>query len=284
MRRAARFLAPVLLILLLVLLPLGCERYESLHVLPEGSLRTHYLLDLECNVDAGTLESRMSHVLLFNPGAREAEVAVTAYFEDREPERFSLKARPGTTTDTNCRTWPLEKGRRYAFELTSDRPVVAQATLGWNNTASNIGHDASTRSPRGVREAATSYLALPRLATRWYVADGIVIQAPHAFWLRESEWMYVLNPDDAPARVELGLFYRWLTRSHVVEVAPRRVRAVLLDDLVLRPNLHYGVRVASDRPIGVQWRRGVYWNDSPELMSFWSLPAQALEAAADPAE
>jgi hypothetical protein len=100
--------------------------------------------------------------------------------------------------------------------------------------------------------------------------------------VRESEWAIVLNPNDAPARLELALFYRWLTRTHAIEVAPRRLRAIKLDDLVLRPNLHYGVRVASDRPVGVQWRRAVYWHDGSELMTFWSLPAQALEAATDP--
>jgi hypothetical protein len=267
---------------LLVSFQLGCERFESLRLLPEGSLRTHYLLDLECRADRETLEGTMSHVLLFNPGRREAEVAVTAYFEDREPERFTLKARPGTTTESNCRDWPVESGRRYAFQLTSPEPVVTQATLGWNNTANHLQEGARTQSPRGPREAATSYLAIPRLATRWFVADGIVMNAPRGLWLRESEWAIVLNPHDEPARLELGLYYRWLTRTHAVEVAPRRLRAFRMDDLVLRQNLHYGVRMASNRPVGLQWRRAVYWHDSPELMTFWSLPAQAFEVEEGP--
>jgi hypothetical protein len=119
-------------------------------------------------------------------------------------------------------------------------------------------------------------MAIPALAGRWYVADGIVIDNRDELWIRESEWAVMLNPGDAAAHVELGLFFKVFTRSHTVEVPPRRVRAIRMDDLVTLRNKHYGVRFASDVPIAAQWRRTVAWYDSPELMSFWSVPCVPL--------
>ncbi len=249
----------------------GCERVERLDVVPPGSLQTHYLVDFEYLRDGDAGFGTTGHLVVFDPAAHAATLDVTAYFEDREPTAFRLEAHPGTSTVWTYGDLPIPVGTRFALKLVSDEPVIAQATMGWNNTAND-----SVPLPPRPREAATSYLAIRDLATRWYVADGIVIDAPKALWYRESEWAIVLNPGDVPAHVDLTLFYRWLARTHPIEVAPRRVRAVRIDDVVLHPNLHYGARFVSDVPVAVQWRRTVNWYDSPELMAFWSVPAVAL--------
>jgi hypothetical protein len=257
----------------------ACERYETLTVLPPASLRTHYLVDLAYEQDPTTRFATEGHLVVFNPGARPADLDVTVYFEEREPAHFRLAARAGASTESGFDDWPVHPGDRFALAVTSSEPVIAQATTGWNN----VGNDAAAtaRAPDGgrPREAATSYMAIPSLATRWYLPDGIVIDDARALWIRESEWAVLLNPGDAPAHVDLALFFKVFTRSHAVEVPARRIRAFRMDDLVTLRNKHYGVRMASDVPIAAQWRRTIEWYDSPELMSFWSEPCVPLDLA-----
>lgn len=241
---------------------------------PPGSLRTHYLIDYESRRDAETLEAMGGYLVVFNPGSAAADLDVTVYVANREPERFALQARPGATTASPVSGWPVRPEGRFALRVEASRPVVAQATLGWNNTGGDSSPSAVTRASR-VREAATSYQSTPALARRWYLADGIVLDDRKRLWYRESEWTLVLNPNDEPARVELGVFYRWFTRTHVIEVPARRLRAVRMDDLVMT-NRHYGLRVASDRPVVVHSRRDVFWYDATELMTLWSVPLVAL--------
>lgn len=259
----------------------GCERYERLQVQPAGSLQTHYLLDFESSVDARAGERTAGFLVVFNPSSQPADFDVTVYFEDRDPQSFRLTARAGATTAFHATEWPIKPTGRFALEVRAAQPVIAQATLGWDDAAGNGAPDATTTSPRGLREAATSYVAIPGLADRWYLADGIVLNDRRELWYRESEWTFLLNPGDAPAHVDLAVFYSPLTRHHAVDVPPRRLRVVLMDDLVLA-NHHYGVRVASDRPVAAHSRRAVYWHDSPELMTFWSVPLVPLAAAVAP--
>ncbi len=258
----------------------ACERYESLQSLPPPSLRTHYLIDFTYDHDETTRFTSLGHLVVFNPASRPADLDVTVYFEDRDPGHFALRAEPGGSTESNYRNWPVEPGQRFALGITSSEPVIAQATVGWNNVGSDFSAGVRAADGGPPREAANSYTAIPALAPRWYLADGIVLDRASKIWLRESEWAVMLNPGDAPARVDLSLFYRHFTRTHTVEVAARRVRAVRMDDLVILRNRHYGIRLASSVPIAAQWRRTVNWYDSPELMSFWSLPMVPLATAA----
>lgn len=262
----------------LALLPLlaACERYETLTVLPAGALRTHYLIDFTYVKDPATRAATEGHLVVFNPGSTPAALDVTFYFEDREPERRQLSAGAGASTESNFDSWPVRPGDRFAIAVTSSVPVVAQATIGWNNVSNDSAPNARASDGGRPREAVTSYMAIPTLAERWYLADGIVIDDPKDLWIRESEWAVLLNPGETAAKVELALFFKVFTRSHTVEVPPRRVRRFRMDDLVTLRNKHYGVRFASNVPIAAQWHRTVEWYDSHELMSFWSLPCIPL--------
>lgn len=262
-----------------LLLTAGCERYESLEVQPAGSLRTHYLIDFTYEKDPATGAATMGHLVVFNPGARDADLDVTAYFEEREPENFTLHAKAGASSESSYPAWPVQPGERFALAVTSSEPVVAQATIGWNNVGNDGNPKARAKDGGRPREAVTSYTATPALAPRWYLADGIVLDRADVMWIRETEDAILLNPNDAPAHVELALFFKYFTRSHTVDVPPRRVRAVRMDDLVTLRNRHYGARFASDVPIAAQWRRTVHWYDADEVMSFWSVPAVPLARA-----
>lgn len=126
-----------------------------------------------------------------------------------------------------------------------------------------------------MRETAKSYLSVGEPARRWFVADGIILDAPSALWIKESEDALILNPGTAPARVELALHFQGSVIRHAVEVPARRLRRVAMDPLA-RANTNYGTAFTSDEPVVVHWRRAVYWYDSDEVMAFWSLPALPL--------
>lgn len=253
----------------------GCRPADPLHLAANGAaqglMRTHYLVDYEYALDREGLTGTMGHLVVLNPGPAAAHLTVTAFFADREPAVFELAAAPGASTESSFERWPVRPGDRFALRVESSEPVVCQATVGWSSTANDYRPGAATRSPRGVREAAKSYAAITTLADLWYVADGIVLDQPSRLWIRESEWALVLNPSDAPARVTMTLFRSGVEMDHVVDVPARRLVRVLMDDVATR-NRHYGVRFSSDRPVAVQWLRAVYWNDSDEVMAFWSVP------------
>jgi len=231
---------------------------------------THYLIDHEYRFDNETLFATIGHLLVYNPGERDSEVAVTVYYEDREPKSFALATPARQSVETNYTRWPVQPGQRFALKVESPVPVVCQSTNGWNATANDYGLKAVTNSPRGVRECALSYMAITALSTDWYTADGLVIDRPTSVYIRESEWAFILNPGDEPANVTLN-FDTAEPRQYPVIVPPRRVTNLYIDDIVQR-NKHYGVHFGSDRPIAAQWRRHVNWNDNPELMAFWSAP------------
>ena len=266
----------------IVLASAGCERYETLTIVPPATLKTHYLVDFTYLNDAATGAATEGHLVVFNPSPRPAKLDVTVYFEDRDPERIAVEAAAGASTESNYGSWPVKPGERFALGVTSSEPVFAQATVGWNNVGNDGAPTARARDGGRPRETATSYMSIPTLAERWYLADGVVIDNPRNLWIRESEWAVLLNPGDAPAHVDLSLFFKHWTRAHAIEIPPRRVRAVLMDDLVTLRNRHYGIRVSSDVPIAAQWRRTIEWYDSPELMSFWSIPLVPMAPATDP--
>ncbi|NLE45282.1 MAG: hypothetical protein GX620_11220 [Chloroflexi bacterium] len=231
---------------------------------------THYLIDHEYLIDEEALFGEFGHLLAFNPGSRDAHLKVTVYFEDQEPKEFSLVAPAGKSTETNYARWPVEPNTRFALRVESDESIVCQSTNGWNVTKNDYSPDAETKSPLGVRECAKSYMAITQLAKDWYVADCIVIDNPKGMYVRESEWAIFLNPGDAPATVKMALHYDSVL-EHVVEVPARRLAIVYIDD-VGRRNVHGGAHFSSDQPIAAQWLRAVLWNDSDEVMAFWSVP------------
>src|SRR6516165_9674203 len=138
------------------------------------ALQTHYLIDYEYQVDATNGFATMGHLLVYNPGPRPVPLTVTVYYEDREPQQLHLLAPAQASTETNYSQWPLTPNGRCALRVTSPEPVVCQATVGWTNTGNDYSPRAATKSPRGVRETAKSYQAIPELARTWYLADGLV--------------------------------------------------------------------------------------------------------------
>jgi hypothetical protein len=213
----------------------------------------------------------MGHLLVYNPGSRDADLTVTVYHEDRDPDHFPLRAHAHTSTESNYTQWPITPNSRCALQVESSEPVICQATIGWTNTGNDYRPQATTKSPRGVRETAKSYMSIPALARKWYLADGLVLDNRDQLWIKESEWAVLLNPGDQPAQITLIMDSLGATCTHTVEIPPRRVRTLCMDPIA-RPNQHYGVTFTSDQPVAAQWLRAVNWYDNQELMAFWSVP------------
>lgn len=270
---------------LLLLLPLAvgpaCRSAPAFRVVPPSALKRHWLPDFDYRRDAASRFATTSHLLVFNPGDSTARLTITAYFEDASPRSWSAEAPPRSTWEWNTGGGEIPVNRRFALGVESNRPVVCQGTEGWTNTDNDYRPGAATTSPGGPRETARSTLAIDRLATRWLLADGIVLNQPDRLFIREREWALILNPGDQPARVRLSLCYRDWEQTEAVVIPPQRLRAVAMDSLA-HANQHYGIDISSDIPVAVQWRREVRWNDERELMAFWSVPGHPLEPEPPP--
>ncbi len=233
-------------------------------------MSTHYLIDHEYLFDEETFFASMGHLLVFNPGPRDAHLKITIYYEDREPVLFSFVAPAGKSSETNYTRWPVKPNTRFALQVESTEPIICQSTNGWNNSGNDYSPGARTKSPQGVRECAKSYMAITRLSQDWYLPDGIVIDMPGRMYVRESEWAVLLNPGGQPAHVTMALHYDEVV-EHEIEVSARRLKCVYMDDIARR-NVHYGVHFRSDQPIAAQWLRQVNWFDRSEVMTYWSVP------------
>lgn len=182
----------------------------------------------------------MGQLLIFNPDDRPASLVLTFFYEDRAPENVPINVPARTTRETNDNHRPIKPGERAAIKVDSTLPVIAQATIGWTNTANEYSPGAKTQSTRGVRETAKCYFAVGE-----------------------------------PARVELALHFQGSVVRHTVAVPALRLRRVAINPLA-RPNTNYDTAFTSDVPVVVHWRRAVFWYDSDEVMAFWSAPAMPL--------
>ncbi|MCI0719643.1 MAG: hypothetical protein L0338_11845 [Acidobacteria bacterium] len=247
------------------------SKEEVLRDFPKDSLRTHYLIDYEYFIDSKSLFATMGHLVVFNPNARDVELGITVYYEDRAPNTFSRVAPAKTSLETNYGHWPVHSNTRFALKVESTEAVICQATNGWNNADNNYRAGAKTSSPKGIRETAKSYMSINRLSREGYLADGIVINDPGKLWIKESEWAIILNPNDQDAQVTLLIYDSGTVFEHRALIAGKRVKWIFMDELA-KHNRHYGVRFVSDQAVAAQWLRTVNWYDSPELMAFWSVP------------
>jgi hypothetical protein len=272
-------------LILLIALAVVVKRMPGtpLNVVSDPELRTHFLLDYEYYVDSGTGEATMGHLVVLNPGDSDANLTVTAYFEDRAPASFMMVAPAKTSTESNYTQWPVEEDQRFALRIESSVPVFCQATIGWNNTGNDYGEDAATASSARRREVAKSYASIPSLADRWFVADGYIIDKPGRTWVGESEWLILLNPHPEDMAVTLTTYSHSEEIDHSIAIGAERVSWTNMSDLAPH-NQHYGVRLAGDRGFAAQWVRVVNWVESDEPMTYWSVPLTALSTQTERAK
>ena len=269
----------IMISLMVGLLLIGCQPKSANHysVQPDELLKTHYLVDQEYVVDDRNLFATLGHLRILNPGERDAELKVTLYFENEEPQSFPLTITAKTNAISDYKTWPIrpKPNSIFSLKIDSSEPIICQSTIGWNNTANDYAPSALTKSPKGIRETAKSSMAINQLSQEWYIADGIVIDQPDTHWIRESEWLMVLNPTPQDAQIKLFTYFTKEVFEESLTIPGNRVKRVYMDDRIKRRNSVYGAKITSSSPIAVQWLRTVNWYDSPELMANWSVPAVA---------
>lgn len=232
---------------------------------------SYYLLYNNYFEDERTHTGHFGHYLLFNPWDEDVEANVTIYYQDKEPESFSLPAYAGVTNESNFRSWGVIKpGRRFASRIQSKIPLICQHTGGWNNLMNN--HAPLKEVRPDPRETVISYTAITRLSNDWYHPDCIVIDMPDKVWLRESEWIILLNPGVEKARANIEMIFSKDQKNvYEAEIAPMTFKFIQMDDIT-KKNVHYGVHVRSDKLIAAQWYRTINWYTKDELMAHWSVP------------
>jgi hypothetical protein len=256
----------------------ACDGADAVTIAPRGALTTQYLPDYEYRSDSAQGFATSNHLVVFNPGARDASVSIRILFEDQPPKTVPLRVPAMSSVETNQAKWPVVPNSRFGIVLTSDEPVIAQATIGWTNTFNDYSDTARARDGGKARETALSYLAHQSTATRWMLADGLVINSETLF-IKESEYALLLNPSADTAHVVVRMASGGMREIHQLDVPPDRVRAVTMDSLV-PANQHYGAVIESSRPIVANWRRTVQWRDQAAMMAFWSVPMVGLNAVA----
>ncbi|MFT3892099.1 MAG: sensory rhodopsin transducer [Anaerolineales bacterium] len=251
-------------------------------------LQIHYLPDFEYSVDETNGFGRIPHLSIFNPGANEATLTITIFYEEGEPTSFQQVIPARSSFETDASHWDVPLNSRFGMKVESTEPVITQATEGWNNTKNDYSLNGAPVHSDVPRETAKSYMSHNSLAKECYIADGIIIDIPEALWIKETEDMAVLNPNKEDMTVTINAYYghRGVTRFQIpldipvmkkqVKIPAERVGFISLTEWI-KPNWHYGARVTADQPFAAQWLRMVYWYDSAELMSEWSAPCVQMQ-------
>lgn len=236
-------------------------------------MHTYYLLDNHYILDKARNYATFGHLLAYNPGAKDVEISLTIYNEERDTQSLKLPVKAGRTNESNWVGWKIiAPGQRFAYKVESPEPLACQVTYDWNN----IGNawPASDQLPKGGGECAGSYMAIRSLSTDWYCCDCIILTDPKKFWAQESEWLIVLNPGDQGASVTADAVFTASgeKNSHQFNLGPRRVKWILMDEHVKSHHALYGLHVHSSTEIAAQQIRTVKTYASDALMSFWSTP------------
>jgi hypothetical protein len=230
---------------------------------------------------------RIPHLSVFNPGANDATLNITIFHAEREPTSFQQVIPAGNSFETNADQWSIPLNSRFGMKIESTEPIVAQATEGWNNTKNDYSRNATPANSNIPRETAKSYVSHTSLAKECYIADGIIIDTPEYIWIKETEDMAVLNPNKVDMTLTVHAYYgrQSVTRFEIpldipvvkkqITIPAERLGFFSLTEWI-KPNWHYGARVTADQPFAAQWLRMVYWYDSPELMTEWSVPCMQV--------
>jgi hypothetical protein len=215
----------------------------------------------------------LAWLAVLNPGDAAAAIALTAYFAERPPAAYDLIAPPRRSTLLELhRVAPaLPRNEPFGLRLVSDRPVVAQAT--------QFEFRAFERLP----EAAGSQVLYPGPLTderEWYFADGYTSVARGQRSWFEQERLYVLNPGQSEARIDLTLYSEREASSTQYWVGPERLHTLAFetqpgfrwrrDALGSPSSVFFSVRLRSTTPVVVQKTRRDYVRFDPTVQGMWT--------------
>jgi hypothetical protein len=208
-----------------------------------------------------------------SPGDAPAAVQVMVYFTERPPTTYDLTAPPGRSTLVELhRLEPaLPRNEPFGLRVASDRPIVAQTT------------QYEFRAFERLPEAAGSQVLYPGPLSderEWYFADGYTSDGTGQRMWYEHERLYVLNPGDEEARLEVTTYSERDAASLQYWVAPRRLHVLPFDaqpglrwrrDAQGTPSsVFFSVRARSTVPVVVQKTRRDYVRFDDTVHGMWT--------------
>lgn len=201
---------------------------------------------------------------MFNPTKRDADAVMTLFYEDQKPTRLNLEVPAESKRNFHLTNYEeVVKNKRYGARILSTEPIVVQPTIGYYGPEDK--HDWYTRGM-------TSTLAATALCKVWYYSDGVIIDRPDQR-LKESEWAFILNPNNKDTEVTFTAYYNDQTKGvFKFEVPAERLRPIFLDDILIK-NKGFGARFVSTEPIVVQETREIWEEDRLVVRSAFSAVA-----------
>lgn len=174
-------------------------------------------------------------VLLQNPGSAAATATVTYMTADGSEEPFNVEV-PANSRKTIDVSEALPNNEQVSATIISDRPVIAERAMYWNN-----------------RQAGTCASGLTRTGTEWYLAEGCTGPG-------YETWVLLQNPGEGETTVGLTFMDEsGTTEGPELSLGGGARMSVRLSDY-MPGNWAVSTRVASDDPIAVE--RAMYWSDN----------------------
>jgi hypothetical protein len=201
---------------------------------------------------------------MFNPTRRDAGLKFTFYYENDEPTTldYAMPAETGRNLHlADCAE--VLRNKRFGAKIETSEPMVIQITTGYYGV-----EDKPDWYTRGMH----SVICSNQLATINYYADGLVLDNP-GVRLKEPEWAFILNPNQAAADVTLYAHYADEQKvTYSFHVPAERLLPIFMDELV-RKNKLFGAKYISSVPVAIQQTRLIEEEDRVTIRSCYSVMA-----------
>jgi hypothetical protein len=195
----------------------------------------------------------LTWLAVLNPGDEPAAARLTVYHREAPPVAHGLEAPGGRSTLWELhRLHPaLPRDEPFGLRLVADRPVIPHATQ-----------------------------MEFRAFTQWWFCDGWMGGATGQGAWYERETLYVLNPGQDEARVELTVYSERDAATTQYWVDPERLHALPLWDLPgfrwrltsrrARMPGNFSLRLRTSVPVVAQKTRRAYQRFDPTVQGMWT--------------
>jgi hypothetical protein len=215
----------------------------------------------------------LTWLAVINPGDEPAAARLTVYHREAPPVAHDLVAPGGRSTLWELhRLQPaLPRDEPFGLRLETDQPVIPQAT--------QMEFRAFERLPEATAGRALHPGPLTG-QTQWWFCDGWMGGATGQGAWYERETLYVLNPGQDEARVELTVYSEREAATTQYWVDPQRLHTLPLWDLPgfrwrltsrrARMPGNFSLRLRASVPVVAQKTRRAYQRFDPTVQGMWT--------------
>jgi hypothetical protein len=219
----------------------------------------------------GTQGPTLEWIIVFNPTAKDATVAITHYYENKEPNTFEIAVPAGAKRawgghSHNVPDAQMPMGKLYGVRVRSVQKIIVQVT----RAEQEHGVKASETMPGRSFLSRLAYPGpLSKRETAWAYADCI-IQRTNPLAL-ELEWLTILNPNPGrEAKIKVVFSGGKERIEHDLTLAAERVTTISLEQLTKLPEHQgFGVIVRSDVPVIAEQVRRYWYRKHPAPAGTW---------------